>query len=186
MGLQAAFTPLVFREQNPVGALNSFSPTSFIYFFFFHSLILESLLCGSQRQPPPSVMPCPPCNRAATGASMGIKTVPWRGNFFCTLSLVIHLLGTRKGKVLVQLSEFLRMIMGNHHCCLYSVFTIKLYFSTVKVGMDRRKFFELGLNHLLEDRTSGSHFLLGFHTSIYSKALGIWIDNFPLKWRSVE
>ena len=57
------------------------------------------------------------------------------------------------------------MSLEIHHCCFYSVFTIKLYFSTAKVKMDRRKFFfELGLPHLLEDSTSGSHFLLWLHT----------------------
>lgn len=91
-----------------------------------------------------------------------LKPVPGRGNSFCTSSLVSHSLGTRKGRALVRLTEFL-MSMGNHHC-LHSVFTIKLCFATAKDGMDRRKLFELDLTHLLKDGTSGSHFFLWFHT----------------------
>lgn len=49
--------------------------------------------------------------------------------------------------------------MENCHCCLYSVFTIKFYFYTAKVGMDRRKFFfELRPTYQVEDRPSESHF----------------------------
>lgn len=82
-------------------------------------------------------MPYPPCNRAATGAFIDSKTVPWKGNFFCTSSLVSHTLGTRKGKVLVRLSEFLRVSMGNCYSCLLVSLLLSYIFQLQKWWTER-------------------------------------------------